>query len=167
MRRRREEGEGVTFDGDVETERSGQRADPRWRTVRVRSSFVMSSRRDVEVRCLSKAISMLEFICSEVLHGARDVIRTVRCRRRRASPTLQPETIAIMSRPREITGTEGSRIKVFLGETGGDYLYFFDEDDGSRSGSRVDWTTGSGSLPWHKQLNAAARGVAIEVAGPR
>ena len=37
-----------------------------------------------------------------------------------------------MSRPRQITSNEGSRIRVILGATGDDYLLILNEDDGDR-----------------------------------
>lgn len=58
-------------------------------------------------------------------------------------------------RPRSISGAAGSRIKLFFGETGSDYLYFFDEDDGSSEWQTNGWTVGPGGLPngLAKQLN--------------
>ena len=52
-----------------------------------------------------------------------------------------------MARPREIRGTPGSRIRVLLGHSGDDYLYFFDEDTGDREYQTRNWTTASGGLP--------------------
>jgi len=52
-----------------------------------------------------------------------------------------------MARPREISGTPGSRIRV-LGQSGDDYLYFFEEDTGDREYQTMNnWTPTSGGLP--------------------
>lgn len=54
---------------------------------------------------------------------------------------------ATNGRPRAITGSAGSRIKLILGESGSDYLCIFDEDNGREFQSQ-EWTrTGYGSLP--------------------
>lgn len=50
-------------------------------------------------------------------------------------------------RPRAITGSAGSRIKVVLGETGSDYLLLLNEDDGSSEWQNTSWTTEAGGLP--------------------
>lgn len=50
-------------------------------------------------------------------------------------------------RPRPISGSAGSRIKVILGDTGSDYLLLLDEDNGNHECQRNDWTAGYGSLP--------------------
>ena len=52
-----------------------------------------------------------------------------------------------MARPREISGTPGSRIRVLLGQSGDDYLYFFDEDTGDREYQTMNWTPTSGGIP--------------------
>ena len=61
-----------------------------------------------------------------------------------------------MVRPSPVTGSAGSRIKVILGDSGTDYIYFVDETDGSRDWQSSNWTTGPGGLPFAlaKQLNA-------------
>ena len=58
-------------------------------------------------------------------------------------------------RPRSITGSAGSRIRLLFGETGSDYLYFFNEDDGTSEWQSSDWTIGPGGFPngLAKQLN--------------
>mmetsp|Transcript_13171 Transcript_13171/g.28582 ORF Transcript_13171/g.28582 Transcript_13171/m.28582 type:complete len:588 (-) Transcript_13171:241-2004(-) len=60
-----------------------------------------------------------------------------------------------MSRPRPITGSAGSRIRVILGETGSDYLYYLNEDNGNTEWQSSNWTTESGGPPYglRKQIN--------------
>ena len=57
--------------------------------------------------------------------------------------------------PRSISGSAGSRIKLLLGETGSDYLYFFDEDNGDSQWQSRGWSVATGGLPndLAKQLN--------------
>ena len=52
-----------------------------------------------------------------------------------------------MARPSPITGSAGSRIRVILGATGSDYLYYLDEDDGTRVWQSKDWTVADGGPP--------------------
>ena len=64
-----------------------------------------------------------------------------------------------MPRPPPVTGSAGSRIKVILGATGDDYLYFFDETHGGTADWQSSgWTTSTGSLPdgLASQLNACS-----------
>lgn len=51
------------------------------------------------------------------------------------------------ARPSEITGSPGSKIRVLLGASGDDYLYFLEEDYGSHQHQSREWTCGPGSLP--------------------
>ena len=55
-------------------------------------------------------------------------------------------------RPRSITGSDGTRVKLLLGATGEDYILLLDEDDGKREWQSSDW---SGNLPSKlcKQIN--------------
>jgi hypothetical protein len=57
-----------------------------------------------------------------------------------------------------VTGSAGGRIKVILGASGDDYVYFLDETygDSAYDFQTSNWTTGEGSLPsgLAKQLNA-------------
>ena len=57
--------------------------------------------------------------------------------------------------PRRIPGSAGSRIRVILGETGDDYLYYFDEDDGDTEWQSCDWTVNGGGPPYGlcRQMN--------------
>ena len=83
---------------------------------------------------------------------------------------LAPDLIIIMSPPRPISGSAGSRVKVSLGATGDDYLYFFDEDDGSTKWQSRRWAATPGGLPsaMAKQLNnCIAKGRIIEEAAFR
>ena len=63
--------------------------------------------------------------------------------------------------PRAITGCAGGRIRVILGETGSDYLYYLDEDDGDSEWQTCNWTVDDGGPPTGlcKQMeNIIARG---------
>lgn len=61
-----------------------------------------------------------------------------------------------MGRPVAVSGSAGSRVKVLLGKTGDDYVYFLNETDGSTEWLSRDWTVGDGGLPTSmaKQLNS-------------
>jgi len=52
-----------------------------------------------------------------------------------------------MSELRPVPGCAGGRIRVVLGETGSDYLYYLDEDDGDREWQSSDWTVKQGGPP--------------------
>lgn len=60
-----------------------------------------------------------------------------------------------MSRPRPISGSAGSRIRVILGKTGDDYLYYINEDDGNCEWQSRDWTVDDGGPPYGlcRQMN--------------
>lgn len=64
-----------------------------------------------------------------------------------------------MSRPRSIKGSAGSRIRVILGETGDDYLYYINEDDGNREWQTRNWTVDNGGPPYGlcRQMNNMSR----------
>ena len=55
--------------------------------------------------------------------------------------------ISKMAAPRPIPGSAGGRIRVILGETGSDYLYYLDEDDGDREWQTRNWTVDDGGPP--------------------
>ena len=76
--------------------------------------------------------------------------------RRVFTGTLRAALQGRMVRPSPVTGSAGSRIKVILGDSGTEYVYFVDETDGSRDWQSSNWTTGPGGLPLPlaKQLNA-------------
>ncbi|KAL7550482.1 hypothetical protein ACHAWF_013705 [Thalassiosira exigua] len=58
--------------------------------------------------------------------------------------------------PRRINGSAGSRIRVLLGASGSDYLYYLDEDNGDHEWQTRDWTVEDGGPPSElcRQMNA-------------